>query len=59
MIVHLQWTIHMDPSYWHDPLVFKPERFINEDGSLAKPKAFMPFQTGKQKNTKSVTDFFS
>ncbi|XP_020284839.1 cytochrome P450 306a1 [Pseudomyrmex gracilis] len=48
MIIHLHWSIHLDPSYWHDPLAFKPERFISENGSLAKPKAFMPFQTGKR-----------
>ncbi|GAB1865131.1 Cytochrome P450 306a1 [Camponotus japonicus] len=48
MIVPLQWAIHTDPSYWHDPLSFKPERFIAEDGSLSKPKAFLPFQAGKR-----------
>jgi len=52
MIVPLQWAIHTDPSYWHDPLSFKPERFIAEDGSLAKPKAFLPFQAGKNLNAK-------
>lgn len=49
MVIPLQWAIHTDPSYWHDPLSFKAERFIAEDGSLAKPKAFLPFQTGKLK----------
>ncbi|KAL6422976.1 hypothetical protein ACFW04_010463 [Cataglyphis niger] len=48
MIIPLQWAIHTDPSYWEDPLSFKIERFIAEDGSLAKPKAFLPFQTGKR-----------
>jgi len=47
MIIPLQWAIHTDPSYWDDPLSFKPERFIAEDGSLIKPKAFLPYQTGK------------
>lgn len=47
MVIPLQWAIHTDPSYWHDPLSFKPERFIAEDGSLAKPKAFLPYQAGK------------
>ena len=49
MIIPLQWAIHTDPAYWHDPLSFKPERFIAEDGSLIKPKAFLPYQTGKFK----------
>ncbi|KAI4500834.1 hypothetical protein M0802_004045 [Mischocyttarus mexicanus] len=48
MIVPLQWSIHTNPSYWKDPLDFKPDRFIAEDGSLAKPEAFLPFQTGKR-----------
>ncbi|XP_012055452.1 PREDICTED: cytochrome P450 306a1 [Atta cephalotes] len=48
MIVPLQWAIHTDPSFWHDPLSFKPERFIAEDGSLIKPKAFLPYQAGKR-----------
>lgn len=47
MVVPLQWAIHTDPSYWCDPLSFKPERFIAEDGSLMKPKAFLPYQAGK------------
>lgn len=49
MIIPLQWAIHTDPSYWHDPLSFKPDRFIDEDGSLMKPEAFLPFQVGKKK----------
>lgn len=47
MVIPLQWAIHTDPSYWHEPLRFKPERFVAEDGSLAKPEAFLPFQAGK------------
>ncbi|XP_024945639.1 cytochrome P450 306a1 isoform X2 [Cephus cinctus] len=48
MVVPLQWAIHMNPKYWQDPTKFKPERFIAQDGSLAKPEAFLPFQTGKR-----------
>lgn len=59
MVVPLQWAIHTDSTYWCDPLMFKPERFIAEDGSLAKPKAFLPYQAGKltwgNKNTKLET----
>lgn len=47
MVVPLQWAIHTDPSYWHEPLRFKPERFIAQDGSLARPEAFLPFQAGE------------
>lgn len=48
MVIALQWAIHTDPSFWHEPLSFKVERFIADDGTLAKPKAFLPFQTGKR-----------
>ncbi|XP_028044918.2 cytochrome P450 306a1 [Monomorium pharaonis] len=48
MVIPLQWAIHTDPSYWNDPHLFKPERFIAEDGSLVKPKAFLPYQAGKR-----------
>lgn len=47
MVIPLQQAIHTDPFYWHtEPLSFIPKRFITDDGSLAKPKAFLPFQTG-------------
>jgi len=46
MVIPLQYAIHTDPSYWHDPLSFKPERFITDEGNLAKLKAFLPFQAG-------------
>ncbi|XP_032673775.1 cytochrome P450 306a1 isoform X2 [Odontomachus brunneus] len=48
MVIPLQWAIHMDPCYWHEPLRFEPGRFIAQDGSLAKPEAFLPFQAGKR-----------
>ncbi|XP_031781543.1 cytochrome P450 306a1 isoform X2 [Nasonia vitripennis] len=48
MIVPFQWAIHLNPLYWSDPRAFKPQRFIAEDGGLAKPAAFLPFQNGKR-----------
>ncbi|KAL3870410.1 hypothetical protein ACJMK2_038478 [Sinanodonta woodiana] len=28
------WTIHHDPSIWGDPWIFRPERFLDENGGL-------------------------
>lgn len=47
MVVPLQWAVHTNPDYWEDPLAFKPDRFLDVDGKLAKPEAFIPYQTGE------------
>ena len=36
----------MDPEYWKDPDVFRPERFISEDGKLKREERFIPFGKG-------------
>ncbi len=45
------WTLHHDETFWHDPDVFRPERFLDEDGQLLPPdhpnrKHLMPFGAG-------------
>lgn len=47
MIVPMQWAIHTDPAYWRDPLEFRPDRFLSDDGTFFKPESFLPFQNGK------------
>jgi hypothetical protein len=39
--------IHMDPRIWGDPEIFRPERFLDESGSLLKHPALVPFGLGK------------
>ncbi|XP_061940168.1 cytochrome P450 306a1 isoform X2 [Apis cerana] len=48
MIVPMQWAVHTDPAYWHDPLEFRPDRFLSDDGTFFKPESFLPFQNGQQ-----------
>lgn len=42
----MQWAVHTDPAYWKEPLEFRPDRFLTEDGTFFKPESFLPFQTG-------------
>ncbi|XP_074647708.1 steroid 17-alpha-hydroxylase/17,20 lyase-like isoform X1 [Tubulanus polymorphus] len=43
------WALHHDPNEWNDPETFNPDRFLNEDGTLAeKPRSFLPFCTGRR-----------
>ena len=41
-------SMHHDPTHWNEPEKFKPERWLNADGSLKKEKAthYMPFGAG-------------
>jgi len=41
-------AVHMDPEIWDAPEDFKPERFLNEEGKVQKPKEFMPFSAGQR-----------
>ena len=47
-VIPLLHGVHMDPEVWEEPEVFKPERFLTEDGKLHKPKHFMPFGAGQR-----------
>jgi len=38
--------MHHDPDLWGDPKIFRPERFLKEDGQLAKDFT-LPFGFGK------------
>ena len=45
--MHLQ-EVHMDPEYWGDPEAFRPERFIDDDGSFRHDERVIPFGIGKR-----------
>ncbi|RUS68984.1 hypothetical protein EGW08_023254 [Elysia chlorotica] len=41
-------SVLTDEKVWGDPGVFRPERFLNDDGSLMARKEWMPFSIGKK-----------
>ena len=47
-VIPLLHGVHMDPDVWEQPEVFRPERFLTEEGKLTKPKHFMPFGAGQR-----------
>lgn len=41
------YSVHMDAGFWRDPLVFRPERFLGENGNITvDEKYYLPFGTG-------------
>ncbi|KAL3275504.1 hypothetical protein HHI36_020264 [Cryptolaemus montrouzieri] len=42
-------SIHKDTSYWKDPEIFKPERFMSEDGKLVPHDNLIPFGLGRRR----------
>lgn len=43
-------TVTKDQEYWGDPEVFRPERFINENGTgITKTERFVAFGQGRRK----------
>lgn len=51
MLVSL-YSLNMDEEYWTDPKVFRPERFLNENGDLIQhAEQFIPFGMGNERKT--------
>ncbi|KAL3870423.1 hypothetical protein ACJMK2_038491 [Sinanodonta woodiana] len=47
------WTAHHDPAIWVDPWVFRPDRFLDDNGELLPPEhtlrqSLLTFGTGKR-----------
>ncbi|XP_050079482.1 cytochrome P450 306a1 [Anopheles maculipalpis] len=48
MIMPLIWAVHMNPTLFDAPNIFKPERFLDPEGRFTTPSCFLPFQVGKR-----------
>ncbi|KAG8191208.1 hypothetical protein JTE90_021945 [Oedothorax gibbosus] len=43
-------AIHRDPKYWPEPDIYRPERFLDDNGQvIMKKESFVPFSTGKRR----------
>nr|CAD7430294.1 unnamed protein product [Timema monikensis]CAD7436102.1 unnamed protein product [Timema monikensis] len=47
IIINL-FDLHMDRKYWGDPDNFRPERFLESNGTVRKDEALLPFGQGKR-----------
>lgn len=48
MVITCLWSMHMDKDFWGDPETFRPERFLEADGSLKRKDPTLPFGAGKR-----------
>ena len=46
------WGVLRDPDLWCDPEIFRPERFITEEGATLRPEYWIPFGMGKKTQNK-------
>uniref|UniRef100_A0A182WIH0 Cytochrome P450 n=1 Tax=Anopheles minimus TaxID=112268 RepID=A0A182WIH0_9DIPT len=50
IVLPLLYSLQMDREYWIDPEVFRPERFLNEDGDrVVQHDLFIPFGAGRRR----------
>ena len=47
MVMSNIWHNHNDPSVWKEPELFRPERFLDEEGKFRPREELTPFGIGK------------
>ncbi|XP_078689230.1 cytochrome P450 2U1-like [Branchiostoma floridae x Branchiostoma belcheri] len=48
MVWPVLWSVFYDPVHYPEPEVFKPQRFLDENGKFVKNQTFIPFSTGRR-----------
>ncbi|XP_047117904.1 probable cytochrome P450 304a1 [Schistocerca piceifrons] len=48
IVITSLWSVHMDENLWGDPNNYRPERFLENDGTLTKKDYTLPFGAGKR-----------
>ena len=43
------YSVHMDPETWEDPIVFRPERFLDDGGKVINKNLAIPFSIGRRR----------
>ena len=47
LVVGNLWAVHHDPEVWNEPEVFRPSRFIDQDGHVTIKEEWTPFSIGR------------
>jgi cytochrome P450 len=47
-LIATQWVVHRDPRWWREPLLFRPERWLNGETDNLAPGTFFPFGGGQR-----------
>ena len=40
------YAVNLDETLWPDPMAFRPERFLDDQGKYVRPDVFTPFGIG-------------
>lgn len=48
MVITNLYSVHFDEKYWHEPGVFSPQRFLDNNGNFVRREAFLPFSLGRR-----------
>ena len=46
IIIANLYSAHIDPHYWPEPELFRPERFLDNNGVLIRKDGLVPFGDG-------------